>query len=147
MPRLPSFLRRFSRAPMFTATVLVTLAIGIGANTAVFSVINGVLIKPLPIPTPKNSSVSGTRRLASASITARPTSRRRCTSPIVTRAARSRTSAWSGGGVTVTGQSEPEQVRSLFVTQGVLEALRVRRSSGAGSHVRRYAGNATRRCC
>ena len=47
MPRLPSFLRRFSRAPMFTATVLVTLAIGIGANTAVFSVINGVLIKPL----------------------------------------------------------------------------------------------------
>jgi predicted permease len=32
---------------------------------------------------------------------------------------------WSSGGVTVTGQSEPEQVRSLFVTQGVLEALAV----------------------
>ena len=47
---MPRILRRFSRAPMFTATVLLTLAIGIGANTAVFSVVNGVLLKPLPYP-------------------------------------------------------------------------------------------------
>jgi predicted permease len=42
--------RRLRRTPMFTAIVLFTLAAGIGANTAVFSVIEGVLLKPLPYP-------------------------------------------------------------------------------------------------
>src|ERR1039457_1128469 len=43
-------LRRLARAPMFTVVTLVTLAIGIGANTAIFSVLDGVLLKPLPYP-------------------------------------------------------------------------------------------------
>ena len=45
--------RRLCRMPGFTASTVVTLALGIGANTAIFSVINGVLLKPLPFPKPE----------------------------------------------------------------------------------------------
>jgi hypothetical protein len=46
-------LRGLLRAPAFTALVVATLAIGIGANTAIFSVVEGVLLKPLPYPHPE----------------------------------------------------------------------------------------------
>src|SRR5882672_3620574 len=42
--------RALLRAPAFSLTVIVTLALGIGANSAVFSAINAVLLKPLPFP-------------------------------------------------------------------------------------------------
>jgi len=42
--------RRLRRAPLFTAITLLTLAAGVGANTVVFSVLEGVLLKPLPYP-------------------------------------------------------------------------------------------------
>jgi putative ABC transport system permease protein len=50
MQHLTQVFRRLANAPLFTAITLITLAAGVGGNTVVFSVLEGILLKPLPYP-------------------------------------------------------------------------------------------------
>ena len=111
--------RRLRHSPMFTAITLVTLAIGIGANTAIFSVIESVLLKPLPYSKPD--------ALVSVWLTAPGVGLKQVTaSPSVYFVFREENRVfqdiglWNSDSDSVTGLAEPEQVRSLNVTDGIL---------------------------
>src|SRR2546423_4714230 len=76
MRELTHAMRRLRRAPVFTITTVVVLALGIGATTAVFSIVDGVLIRPLPFPHPERlfdlshtASVAGVTRVNQADAT------------------------------------------------------------------------------
>jgi predicted permease len=121
--------RVWRRNPTFAAVALATLAIGIGANTAVFSVVDGVLIKPLRYPRPEQlvavwQAAPGAPGLASVSGELRLSA-----SMFFTYAEENRTfqnlGVWYVDTATVTGMSEPEQVRTLVVSNGTLQALGV----------------------
>ena len=121
--------RRLMRAPMFTAVIVITIGIGVGANTAIFSVVNGILLKPLPYPEPARL-VSVRQSAPSINMNDMPLS----PSDYFTFRDDNRTfqnfGIWGGGTVSVTGLAEPEQVLNLSVTAGTLDALGVRPALG-----------------
>ncbi|MEO8129314.1 MAG: ABC transporter permease, partial [Bryobacteraceae bacterium] len=122
--QLKHVVRRLLRSPMFTAITLITLAVGIGANTAVFSVVNGVLLKPLPFYQPD--------RLVAIWLTA-PGLNFKDLNPSPSTYFTFREEGrvfedlglWRESGVSITGIAEPERISSLNVTFKTLPVLGV----------------------
>ena len=114
--------RRLRRTPAFTAAVLLTLALGIGANTAIFGVLDSILIRPLAYP--HADALVGIWHTQPASRTGISNL---TPSMYFTYREENRTfqqfGVWNIGGASVTGGTEPEVLRALFVTYGVLDAL------------------------
>jgi predicted permease len=121
--------RRLSKAPLFTAITLATLAVGIGANTVIFSVVEGVLLKPLDYPQPDRlvgvwhrAPGIGMQKLPSAQYLS------------FTYGEQSKTleqiGTFDNYSVSVTGEGQPQQVEALNVTEAVLPILGVRAELG-----------------
>ena len=122
-------LRTLRRAPLFTTVALLTLAIGIGANTAVFTVVNSVLLKPLPYPNPDEVIAIWHKAPGAPGLAAVSGDLRLSGSMYFTYAEQNRTfrdlGIWYPATATITGRAEPEEVRTLMLTDGVLQVLAV----------------------
>jgi len=122
--QLRQVLRRLMRSPIFTIITIITLAAGVGANIAVFSVVEGVLLKPLPYPhaemlvgvwhTAPGLNMDEVNMAPSNYFIYREQNR-----------VFEDIGVYQDYSVAVTGQGNPEQVPALVVTDGVLPTLGV----------------------
>src|SRR5262245_41502979 len=122
--RFTQIFRRLLQLPAFTAVAVFTLAIGVGANAAVFSVVDGVLLKPLPYPQADRLVVLDH---AAPGVNLKSTGG----SPFLYFTYREDGRAfedvamWASDTVSVTGLAEPEEVPAVIVTDGLLPMLNV----------------------
>ena len=122
--RLQLIVRRLVQMPVFTGIAVMTLAIGIGATSAIFTVVDGVLLKPLPYPDSDRLIVldhdvlafnlKGAGMAPFLYFTYRDEAR-----------AFDRVAIWQPARGSVTGLAEPEEVNTIRVTDGVLPSLGV----------------------
>ena len=124
MDQLTQVFRRLSRAPLFTAVTLITLGVGVGSTALIFSVVEAVLLKPLPYP--------HSDRLISVEHTAPGIGIKELNmAPSIYFIDREQSTtlqdigAYDGDSLTVTGVGEPEHVAGLDVTDGTLRILGV----------------------
>ena len=121
--------RRLVAQPGFTLVAVLTLALGIGATTAIFSVVNGVLLKPLPFDEPERLvglyHRGGAVNLAvmnqgpATYFTYRDNQR-----------VFEDIGGWEANQVSITGRGEPERAEVLSVTHTTLPLLRVQPALG-----------------
>ena len=114
--------RALRRSPGFATTALLTLALGIGANTAIFSVVRGVLLEPLPFREPERIVRIWNAHKGNG-IMDGPVSE----PDFLDWRAQSRTVETMGGhftvGMDLTGAGDPEQISTALVTDGFFETL------------------------
>jgi len=133
-------IRALRRAPGFTVVAILTLALGIGATTAVFTVVKGVVINPLPYPDADRLIV--VQHWASGMNTKIPFTMSGAMLSTYTDENRTfqQLGVWSRTTASLSGGDAPEEVEGLRVSQGTLPALGVEPALGRwfapGDHVR-----------
>jgi predicted permease len=125
-------IRNLSRAPAFTGLVVLTLALGIGATTAMFSVIDSVLINTLPFPNADRLAEVGTVSESNGRVAFASTRSTTATLQALRRetALFSAVEGYQFNTVTVTGGGDPDIVAAPLVTPGLLTMLNVLPAQG-----------------
>ena len=118
-------IRSFAKRPLFTGVILLTLALGIGSNVAIFSVANAVLFRPLPFKNPEELAVVW-NRLPKTNV-----SRALVSGPDLKDYQTDATKFQGFGGAvaipgTITGEGPPERITNAYGTANLLELLGVR---------------------
>src|SRR5687768_11602589 len=122
-------LRGLRRAPVYAAAALLCVALGVGANSAVFAVVDGVLRRPLPYPDPERLVAVWERRLDGSS-------ERNVVAPADLLDWRAGATAFEGLAATfdrafaLSGDGEPEELRGQWVTADLFAVLGARPALG-----------------
>ncbi|MBK9411287.1 MAG: ABC transporter permease [Gemmatimonadetes bacterium] len=126
-------LRTLRRSPGFALTAMVTLALGIGANVAIFTIVNAVLLRPLPFPRPETLyrvwSHNAKDGMTHAGVSAVDLDDFRAQRRVVEDLG----GFWyasGGSGIDLVGRGEPQRLSAVFTTAGFYGALGVRPEVG-----------------
>ena len=124
-------LRRLFKSPVFALTAVITVGAAIGANALIFSVVNGVILKPLPYANP--SSLVGAW-LVAPGVMPGPLQQSAGTYFMIRDSGQSfeDIGLWQSSSATLTGRGEPEQVEALYVSDGTLPILGIHPELGRG---------------
>jgi predicted permease len=122
-------LRQLRRAPLFAATAVITLALGIGANAAIFSVLNGIIFRPLPYPK-SEQLMSVTTQYPLVGAAPFPLSAPEYLEFRAVSQSFAAIGAFTPGEANLTGADRARRVRSVNVDEHLLDALRVQAAHG-----------------
>jgi putative ABC transport system permease protein len=123
--------RALGREPGFAAAAILTVALGVGANTAIFSVVNGVLLRPLPYADPDR--LVALREIVpevAATYPTLPVSARHFVEWRAHARSFERLSAMESGTATLTDGGQPEQLDSMRVSADIFQTLGVQAALG-----------------
>ena len=122
-------LRRLFKSPVFALTAILTVGAAIGANALIFSVVNGVILKPLPYAHPETLVGAW---LTAPGVMQGPLQQSAATYFMLRENGQSfeDIGVWQTSTATITGRGEPEQVEVLYVTDGTLPVLGIKPALG-----------------